>query len=152
MSVAFAKGASLIEVLVASSILVTGILSLFVLQTSALGTGIVSAHRQQASLLLQEIVELSQVDPVTFREIDPVTALASEGVLSSCPQGSMCPPAAFMHAELSAWVSRVKNRLPAAQIDIQPQSYQGQPGWVVSLNWHGPAEFSQSSMQTGLQL
>lgn len=152
----FAKGSSLIEVLVAGLILGTGILCLLTLQASAVGLGVISGHRQQASLLLLELAELSYISPGVFRDIDPALFIADDiaaGVSSPvCPAGSVCLPEVFMLHELRAWARAVTDRLPDARLDIQREWLHGHMVWTVSLRWHGPQDFSQNSMQSVLQL
>lgn len=149
----FAKGMTLIEVLVASFILGTGIVCLLALQTTALGIGIASGHRQQASLLLLELSELAYISPAAFREIDPAPLVAGViGPIHVCSVGYACSPATFAATELSMWGHTVRRRLPEAQIDIQRGFKDGQVSWVVELSWYGPQDFSQNSLQIEMSI
>ncbi|MDO8909552.1 MAG: prepilin-type N-terminal cleavage/methylation domain-containing protein [Pseudohongiella sp.] len=149
----FAKGMTLIEVLVASVILGTGILCLLALQTTALGIGLASGHRQQASLLLMELSEITHISPDAFRALDPQTLITGfAGPVQSCRAGTACPVAAFARNELSLWVNMVRDRLPAAKIDIMRELQDGQVIWTVTLSWHGPEGTQQNTLQTELAI
>jgi type IV pilus assembly protein PilV len=149
----FAKGMTLIEVLVASVILGTGIVCLLALQTTALGMGITSGYRHQASLLLLELSELTYISPGAFRQIDPVPLVAGNiGSLPVCSIEYACLPATFAASELSNWGHLVRRRLPEAQIDIQREIKDGQIRWVVSLRWYGPQDSSQNRLQAELSI
>lgn len=147
----FMKGMSLTEVLVASFIMGTGILSLLALQAAALSTGIVSGHRQQASLLLVELAELSHISPGVFREIEPGSLITADAA-PVCAEGTVCTPVAFLQKELHMWAASVIQRLPDAQVDIRQSGQPGQSIWTVNLSWHGTQGFSESSLQTELVL
>lgn len=148
MSQKFACGAGLIEVLVASVVLATGVLSMLSLQASAFGIGLASTHRQQAALLLMELTELVQLDDNIFKQ---ATSLVLEGnTVSACVPGSSCMVDEFVADELSAWVHRVKLALPAVDIDVQQTLLHGQAAQLVHLSWYGPALFAQNSMQVVL--
>jgi type IV pilus modification protein PilV len=152
MTPVFSKGMTLIEVLVASLLLATSVMCLLALQTSAMAITIVSGHRQQASLVLMELSELSFISPTALRELDPM-ALIAEPIASpnqTCRLSLPCSPEAFLAYELRAWAAEVKNRLPDAQIDIERVWQEGRLSWKVLLSWHGPEDFSQSSLQAEL--
>lgn len=144
-----AKGMTLIEVLVASLVLSTGIVGMLALQTRALTMVVISGQRQQASLLLQELAELVYISPDAFSNVDPMSLIAGDvAPVPSCTMGDECPAHLFARAELSAWGQAVSRRLPAAEINIE----RGWHEWTVVLRWHGPADFSQNSLQAELLL
>lgn len=152
MTSLFSKGMTLIEVLMASLILATSVMCLLALQTSAIAITIVSDHRQQASLLLMELSELSYINPRALRELDPM-ALITEPPASPnqiCRHSLPCSPEAFLGYELRAWGAKVKNLLPDAQVDIERVWQDGRLNWTVLLSWHGPEGFSQNSLQAEL--
>lgn len=147
-----AKGTSLIEVLVASLILASGILCLLTLQASASGIGILSAQRQQASLMLMELAELSRISPQTFSRIDPALIAAVEGDSGLCAVSLACTPVEFFYHELGVWAHHLAQRLPHADFSIEVMEQQGQIVWRVEVSWRGVQDSPQQLLQSELIL
>lgn len=119
-------GLGLMEVLVASSVLATGIVCALSLQASALAVTAASAHRLQASLLVLELSERlhgeAHGQPPASQTLD----------LSS--------------GELRQWAELAGSLLPQLEISIQPLARPDLNGWRLELQW------SQGSLQTELLL
>lgn len=142
-----AKGTGLIEVLVASLILASGILCLVTLQASALRIGVGSAQRQQASLMLMELAELSRISPETFRQIDPARISMAHGDNVLCTPNRACSPTQFLHYELAGWARLLTQRLPQGDFTIQVVQQHGLIIWAVEIRWHGGQDGAYNSVQ-----
>ena len=145
-----ATGSSLTEVLLASMVVATGVLSLLTLQTYAYGIGLQARHRQQASLLLLELNELAQLDIELFQDIDLSALMHTDLVTDTCSFGSVCPVQVFVSSELVLWSARVRQSLPDANIEMLTDVQQGQAVFICRLTWHGPELFAQNTMEVML--
>ena len=144
-----ARGFTMVEVLVALTILAIGLLGLAGLQASGLRYSGNSALRTQALLLSQDIVERMRANPtgVTAESYEVASADAFNG-LAATPNpncgAANCTPAQLAAYDLVTWKNTILNRLPAgvgatatsATILITPNSPSaGINSVTVTLTW-----------------
>lgn len=143
-----ARGFTMVEVLVALTILAIGLLGLAGLQASGLRYSGNSAFRTQALLLSQDIVERMRANPTgvtagnyAVATADVFTALSGG---TNCGGTVDCTPTQLAGYDLVAWKNTIGNRLPAgagatatsATIIVTPNSpAAGINSVTVTLTW-----------------
>ncbi|MEX0738476.1 MAG: type IV pilus modification protein PilV [Pseudohongiella sp.] len=144
------RGIALIEVLLSSFIMTTGMLAVLSLQTMALGRTQVTSHLLQAEWLLNDMLERMQANPRGFDRSLQTTPRGR--ITPRCETLSGCSPAALAAHDLARWHHQVETRLPGGNAEIVPTTVQGYPDsariYQVSVLWQtaqGPLALPGSS-------
>ncbi|MBC55099.1 MAG: type IV pilus modification protein PilV [Gammaproteobacteria bacterium] len=133
------RGIALLEVLLCSFILATGILAVLNMQALALGTAQTSAHLMRAEWLLNDILERMKANPTGFSAA--LESGAGGGLLGRCETLNGCTAAQLATHDLAQWQQRLTEWLPGGHGEIQPANWADFPSsatlYHVQVRWHG---------------
>ncbi len=149
----FARGIALLEVLICSFILATGIVAVLNMQTLAVGVTLNSGHLLQAEWLLNDILERIKANPSGYQV---ALATGADGhVHDYCETLTACSAAELAEHDLARWQQRLAERLPGGYGTIEPvalpafppaaRPYRVRVHWQGSIHGHGPASSPVSS-------
>lgn len=129
----------MLEVLLSSFILATGILAALNMQTLAVGTAQTNGHLLQAEWLLIDILERIKANPSGFS-----VALAAwpDGQSDArCESPTGCTTTELAAHDMAGWQRRLAERLPGGYGEIEPVTMAEFPSPVaayrVSVRWLG---------------
>ncbi len=121
------SGFTLIEVLVALSVMAVGLLGMAALQLQGLRGTHDAALRTQAVILATDAVECLRVNARTGSDVCGVSA---------------CEPPSLSDTELSDWRQRLADRLPQGEGNISKSA----SGVIVTVQWHSHDRAQQVSL------
>lgn len=131
------QGIALLEVLLCSFILATGIMAVLNMQTLALGAAQGNGHLLRAEWLLHDMLERMKANPSGFS-----TALAANPtgvILERCESPGGCSTAELAAHDLARWHRRLAELLPGGYGEIEPATVTGFPPAVelyrVHVSW-----------------
>lgn len=134
-----ARGVALLEVLVSSFIMATGMLAMLSMQTLALGTAQRNADLLQAEWLLNDMLERMKANPGGF--VLALQAQPGGRVNTLCETLSACSPAELALHDLANWYHRLETLLPAGHGEISVLEIPGYPPssrvYRVRVGWQG---------------
>jgi type IV pilus assembly protein PilV len=147
------RGLALLEVLLSSFILATGLLAVLNMQTLAVGTAQTNGHLLQAEWLLHDMLERIKANPSGFG-----VALAAwpDGQSDArCESPTGCTTTELAAHDLAGWQRRLAERLPGGYGEIEPvtmaefplpaATYRVSVRWLGSGNNDGDAQLPASS-------
>jgi len=130
---------ALLEVLMSSFILATGILAVINMQTLAMGTVQTNGYLLQAEWLLNDMLERSKANPTGF-----IVALSTwpDGRFNArCESPAGCSMAELAAHDLADWQRRLAERLPGGYGEIEPVTIRELPSpatpYRISVRWQG---------------
>lgn len=139
ISSAPSRGTALLEVLLCSFILATGVLAVLNMQTLALGTTRASEHLMRAEWLLNDMLERMKANPSGFAaalEIWP-----TGHILARCETLSGCTAEQLAAHDLARWYQRLAEWLPGGYGEINPARWAEFPQtarlYLVHVRWQG---------------
>ena len=131
------QGIALIEVLLSSFIMTTGILAVLSMQTMALARAQTNSHLLQAEWLLNDMLERMKANPSGFAI--SLQARPQGLVKAQCETMSGCSPAELAAHDLARWHHRVVSLLPAGNAEIRSMTVAGYPesarAYQVFVRW-----------------
>lgn len=111
------RGVSLIESLVAITVMALGILGILGVQMRTLSDTQTSVRRAQAIRLIEDIGERMKLNPNALANINAyVTTFAATPTVPDCSAG--CDPAKLAAYDVATWKKTVKENLPLGQASI----------------------------------
>lgn len=133
------RGIALLEVLLCSFILATGVLAVLNMQTLALGTVQSSAHLLRAEWLLNDMLERMKANPPGFAA---ALATGPNGRVSEyCETVSGCTVRELAAHDLAVWHQRLAALLPGGYGEIEPATIADFPSTAVlfrvRVRWQG---------------
>lgn len=134
-----ARGVALLEVLLSSFIMATGMLAMLSMQTLALGTAQRNADLLQAEWLLNDMLERMKANPGGF--VLALQAVPEGRVTALCETLSACSPYELAAHDLASWHYRLETLLPAGHGEISVMQIPGYPPasrvYRVRVRWQG---------------
>lgn len=131
-------GMALVEVLLSSLLVTTGMLAVLSMQTQALATAQSNRQFMQAEWLLNDMLERMKANPGGYARALTSTAQGEVNVACETPAG--CSSMALAAHDLALWYGRLESSLPAGHGEITPTSMPGFPDaasvYRVLVQWH----------------
>lgn len=139
ISTGASRGIALLEVLLCSFILATGILAVLNMQTLALGTVQSSTHLLRAEWLLNDMLERMKANPSGFAA---ALATGPNGrVVEHCETLSGCTVRELAAHDLAGWQQQLAELLPEGYGEIEPATIPDFPSTAalfrVRVRWQG---------------
>lgn len=137
-------GMALLEVLISSLIVATGILAVLSMQTQALATTQTNRHFLQAEWLLNDMLERMKANPAGFAQSLENTPQGE--ITVACETSVGCSSTELAAHDLAQWYWRLEALLPAGRGEIALTSLAGFPDaarvYRVLVQWHGSKDDS----------
>lgn len=130
---------ALLEVLISSVIMATGMLAMLSMQTLALGTTLANSHLLQAEWQLNDLLERMKANPEGFAASLPTHPRGH--VTMQCETVPGCSPAELAAHDLARWHQRLEALLPAGYGEISAATIEDYPlsarVYRVRVRWLG---------------
>ncbi|CAN5784739.1 hypothetical protein BH11PSE13_BH11PSE13_06590 [soil metagenome] len=116
------SGVTLIESLVATTVLAIGILSLLTVQIRTLAETQTSVHRAQAVRAIEDLAERIKANPDGFGQLRAGAYTspwdATPNVASDACDANACSPAELARSDIAQWRKTISRTLPLGQANV----------------------------------
>jgi len=133
------QGVALLEVMLCSFLLASGLVAVLSMQTLALGNAQTSGHLLRAEWLLNDMLERMKANPSGF--IATLAAEPNGRVRGHCESISGCTAEELAAHDLARWHQRLAELLPGGYGEIRPATLPGFPLaarlYQVRVRWQG---------------
>ena len=145
-------GIALIEVLISSFIMATGMLAVLSMQTMALSRVQANTQLLQAEWLLNDMLERMKGNPLGFASVLPARPGGQQ--MAHCQTRTGCSPAELAAHDLVRWHERIETLLPGGRGEVLPVSLtvypEGKPIYQVRVVWQLGQGDLQMPVSSGL--
>ncbi|MEJ2670023.1 MAG: type IV pilus modification protein PilV [Gammaproteobacteria bacterium] len=128
-------GFTLVEVMIASFILATGILAFITLQLQALNATRIAGLQTQAAILASDVADSARanLEGLIAGAYNISSGKASD-LVSTTPLCSPCTPEQIAAIDINTWLQRVAEEITDSEISLQFT----QPNFIISIKWPTP--------------
>lgn len=133
------SGTALLEVLLSSFIIATGVAAILTMQTLGTATTQANRHFLQAEWLRNDMLERMKANPAGFAAA--LTNMPQGQVSADCESRVGCSYSELAAHDLAQWHRRLQSLLPSGHGEIEPTTMTGYPDaasvFSVRVSWQG---------------